>query len=150
MRTQTSKTQDSTKAKPVSSQRSSTPHYSHPVLQLQQKIGNQAVQRLLQSRHIQARLTVGKPDDKYEQEADRVADQVMRMPDSTVQHQPEPEEDEEVMKKQEDEEEEKTVETIRLPHIQKSGGDQSNYASPDMSRRLASAKGSGAPASKAQ
>lgn len=84
MRTQTQKTQDRTKVKPVSSQRSSTPQSLHPELQLQQKIGNQAVQRLLQSRHIQAKLTVGAPNDKYEQEADRVADQVMRMPDPTV------------------------------------------------------------------
>lgn len=30
---------------------------------------------------IQAKLTVGKPNDKYEQEADRIADKVMRMPD---------------------------------------------------------------------
>jgi hypothetical protein len=30
---------------------------------------------------LQAKLTVGRPDDVYEQEADRVADQVMRMPD---------------------------------------------------------------------
>ncbi len=30
---------------------------------------------------IQAKLTIGQPGDKYEQEADRVADQVMRMPE---------------------------------------------------------------------
>ncbi len=30
---------------------------------------------------IQAKLTIGAPGDKYEQEADRVAEQVMRMPD---------------------------------------------------------------------
>lgn len=95
MRTQTSKTQDSAKANPVSSQRSTAPQYSHPVIQLQQKIGNQAVQRLLQSRHIQAKLTIGAPNDKYEQEADRVADQVMRMPEPKVQRQTEPEEEEE-------------------------------------------------------
>jgi hypothetical protein len=29
---------------------------------------------------MQAKLTIGQPNDKYEQEADRVADQVMRMP----------------------------------------------------------------------
>ena len=35
---------------------------------------------------IQAKLTIGKPNDKYEQEADRVADKVITMPDSgTVQ-----------------------------------------------------------------
>ena len=31
---------------------------------------------------IQPKLTIGQPNDKYEQEADRVADQVMQMPDS--------------------------------------------------------------------
>lgn len=77
------------------------------------------------SGHIQPKLKIGAPNDKYEQEADRVAGQVMRMPDSTVQRQtneeeeeeplqakplantitpliqrqPEPEDDEEVMKK---------------------------------------------------
>ena len=34
---------------------------------------------------IQAKLTVGAPNDQYEQEADRVADQVMTTPDSAVQ-----------------------------------------------------------------
>jgi Domain of unknown function (DUF4157) len=34
---------------------------------------------------IQPKLKIGAPNDKYEQEADRVADQVMRMPEPTVQ-----------------------------------------------------------------
>jgi len=34
---------------------------------------------------IQPKLKIGTPDDKYEQEADRVADQVMRMPEQIVQ-----------------------------------------------------------------
>ena len=34
---------------------------------------------------IQAKLTVGAPNDQYEQEADRVAEQVMSTPDSAVQ-----------------------------------------------------------------
>ena len=33
---------------------------------------------------IQPKLKIGEPNDKYEQEADRVADEVMRMPDSVV------------------------------------------------------------------
>jgi hypothetical protein len=32
-------------------------------------------------RLLQAKFTIGQPGDKYEQEADRVAEQVMRMPD---------------------------------------------------------------------
>ena len=43
---------------------------------------------------IQAKLRIGQPNDKYEQEADRVADKVLRMPEPQVQRQVEPEEEE--------------------------------------------------------
>ncbi|MCK4836614.1 MAG: hypothetical protein KAT17_08245, partial [Candidatus Aminicenantes bacterium] len=43
---------------------------------------------------IQPKLTIGQPNDKYEQEADRVAEQVMRMPEQQVQRQPDEEEEE--------------------------------------------------------
>src|SRR4051812_15288434 len=46
---------------------------------LVQQLGNQGLQALLRARMIQAKLTVSHPQDSYEQEADRVADQVMRM-----------------------------------------------------------------------
>lgn len=54
-----------------------------------QTAGNQAVQRMIQGAggrsqgsgiRLQAKLTIGQPNDPYEQEADRVAEQVMRMP----------------------------------------------------------------------
>lgn len=54
---------------------------------LQNVIGNQAMQRLLSntpakpSMFIQAKLTVGAANDQYEAEADTVADKVMKMPD---------------------------------------------------------------------
>jgi hypothetical protein len=51
------------------------------VILFQRTFGNQAVQRLYKSGVIQAKLKLGKPNDIYEQEADRVAEQVMRMPD---------------------------------------------------------------------
>ena len=62
-----------------------TPHDS--TIQLQKTIGNQAVQRLMRSNArndanktgIQTKLKVSQPSDAYEQEADRVAEQVMRM-----------------------------------------------------------------------
>ena len=57
---------------------------THPMLRLQRQIGNQAVTQL-----IQAKLKVGKPNDTYEMEADRVADTVMRMPDVLLQRQTE-------------------------------------------------------------
>ncbi len=47
--------------------------------------GNQAVQRLIKSRALQAKLRIGQPNDIYEQEADRVAAQIMRMPDPILQ-----------------------------------------------------------------
>jgi Domain of unknown function (DUF4157) len=95
-----------------------------PVIGIQQLnavIGNQKVQRMLQTGAIQAKLKVGQPDDKYEKEADQMADKVMRMPepdcidckkeendvqakkeDDDIQRQPE---DEEIQAKKEDEEE---------------------------------------------
>jgi hypothetical protein len=54
----------------------------------EQPAGNLAVQRLLRSGAIQAKLTVNRPGDRYEEEADRVAEQVMRMPAPAVQRQP--------------------------------------------------------------
>jgi hypothetical protein len=61
------------------------------IIHLQRTIGNQAVQKLLRSNNtsggfdfakigIQPKLKVSQPGDAYEQEADRVAEQVMRMP----------------------------------------------------------------------
>ena len=52
-------------------------------------------QFLIKSVTLQAQLMIGQPDDIYEQEADRVADAVMRMPEPGVQRQVEPEEEEE-------------------------------------------------------
>jgi len=46
-----------------------------PLVQLQRNLGNQAF-----GHFFQAKLTVNQPGDIYEQEADRVAEQVMRMP----------------------------------------------------------------------
>jgi hypothetical protein len=63
------------------------------IIHLQGTIGNQAVQRLIRSnnagfdfakiRIFQPKLMISQPGDEYEQEADKVADQVMRMPDSS-------------------------------------------------------------------
>ncbi len=52
---------------------------------LQQTAGNLAVQHLFRTGAIQAKLTINQPGDIYEQEADRVADQVMRMPEPRFQ-----------------------------------------------------------------
>ncbi len=58
------------------------------ILFLQRTIGNQAVQRLFNSGAIQAKLRIGQPNDKYEQEADRISEQVMRMPEPVIQRTP--------------------------------------------------------------
>jgi len=50
-----------------------------PLVALQQSIGNRAVGRL-----VRAKLKVGRPGDRFEREADRVADRVMRMPAQNV------------------------------------------------------------------
>src|SRR5688572_14518008 len=63
----------------------STPAFAHSVLRLQQTIGNQAVQRLVRSYALQAKLKISQPSDIYEQEADRVAEEVMRMPEPALQ-----------------------------------------------------------------
>lgn len=46
----------------------------------QKTIGNQAILRMLKSRALQAKLRVGQLFDPYEREADRIAEEVMRMP----------------------------------------------------------------------
>ncbi len=51
-------------------------------LALQQHLGNQAAYRLLQSGILQPKLTVSQPGDRHEQEADQVADRILRMPDA--------------------------------------------------------------------
>jgi len=67
------------------------------IMSLHQTLGNHAVQRLFESGTIQAKLKIGQPNDKYEQEADRVADAVMRMPEPQVQRQNEEDEEEEMI-----------------------------------------------------
>jgi hypothetical protein len=58
---------------------------------------------------LQTKLRVGDPGDKYEQEADRVANMVMRMPEVYTQHRLEEQEKnqgESLIQRQEEEEEE--------------------------------------------
>jgi hypothetical protein len=47
---------------------------------LQRTVGNRGVERLLRFGLIQAKLKVNKPEDSYEQEADRIAGQVLATP----------------------------------------------------------------------
>ena len=64
---------------------------------------------------FQAKLTIGQPNDRYEQEADRVAEQVMRMPKTRIQRVcPECEEELQRQPMEEEEEEEETLQTKPL------------------------------------
>jgi hypothetical protein len=69
-----------------------------PIQQLQRRVGHHALQQMLQPYagkakedargaplRIQPKLTINTPGDIHEQEADRVSEQVMRMPESSVQ-----------------------------------------------------------------
>ena len=53
----------------------------NPLLAHHQRLGNKAMQRLLRCGAIRAKLAVSHPGDPDEQEADRVAEQVLRMPE---------------------------------------------------------------------
>jgi hypothetical protein len=61
---------------------------SQGLASLHETMGNLAVQRLYKSGRLQAKLGLGRPGDRFEQEADRVADQIMRMPEPLVQAKP--------------------------------------------------------------
>ena len=58
-------------------------HLQRHISGLHRTLGNQAVLHLLSHRApaLQTKLTINQPGDQYEQEADHVADHVMRMPD---------------------------------------------------------------------
>jgi len=122
------------------------------ILYLQRTAGNQAVSRLMKSGALQAKMRIGQPGDKYEQEADRVADTVMRMPEPGVQRQVEPEEEEEmlqakpftkvitplVLRQVETEEEEEPLQA-------KATSGHLSEANPDFESQIQSLKGGGKP-----
>ena len=119
------------------------------LLALQQTQGNQYVQRVVTG--IQAKLRIGQPGDKYEQEADYVADEVMRMPEQLMQQQPEEEEDliqtepiaEQItpLVQKQVEEEKKEEEILQTKEL--SG--QSAGVTPDLESRIQALKGGGQP-----
>ncbi|BAZ27652.1 hypothetical protein NIES4074_00790 [Cylindrospermum sp. NIES-4074] len=122
-------------------------------------------QYLDQTTPIQAKLTIGAPGDKYEQEADSMAERVMSMDAPTVQQQPigrKGEEPEESIQRQ-------PIATSITPLIQRfseviqrlteeklqakaaiqtKGKDGASPATPDLESRLASQQGGGTPLDK--
>ena len=107
---------------------------------LQQTLGNRAVQRLYESGAIQAKLTIGRPNDIYEEEADRVADAVMR----TAQH---------TGREQTGKEEDALIRTKALadgtsPHLQREAGEGGEHAGPiaqALESRIEMLRGGGMP-----
>ena len=129
----------------------STSQRAPALLALQRTHGNRYVQRVVAG--IQAKLKVGQPGDIYEQEADRVADAVMRMPEPGVQRQPEEEEGEGLIQTkpladpitpliqrqvEEKEEEEEILQT-------KENHSQIPEVTPDLESSIQSLKGGGQP-----
>ncbi len=53
--------------------------HQSPQMQHYRNLGNRAVQRMVESGVVQPKLQIDQPNDIYEQEADRVPDQLMRM-----------------------------------------------------------------------
>ena len=128
------------------------------ILFLQRTIGNQAVQRLIKSGALQLKLRIGQPGDVYEQEADRVADEVMRMPEPGVQRQVGPEEEEEeilqtkplvdqitplVQRQVEEEEEEEMLQA-------KSREDATSEVPNDLESQINTIRGGGRPLSRSE
>jgi hypothetical protein len=113
-----------------------------------------AVRQILDRPRLQAKLRVSDPKDVHEQEADRLADDVMRMPDETIQRQPLEEEEEmlqakpvdqqtdcsELQRQVEEEEEEALLQARR------DGGDTANVT-PKLEQAILSRRGSGRPLS---
>ncbi|MBI5655835.1 MAG: DUF4157 domain-containing protein, partial [Geobacter sp.] len=101
-------------------------------LKLQRRYGNRAVQRL-----IQAKLKVGAAMDRYEQEADHIADQVMRKPALT--HSPSPS----VRPRADDEDDV----AQRKPQIQRIADDGGFEADSQIEDRISRQRGRGQPLS---
>lgn len=120
------------------------------VLFLQRTIGNRAVERLIKSGNLRAKLRISRPGDVYEQEADRVAEQVLLMPEPRIsketkvsnhtqnnpiqrrcprcikEHQPKKEEEEKVLQKKE-------------------ASDSTPEATPELESNISSIRGGGQP-----
>ncbi len=78
----TPETADKTPFQKTRKHKSTQPSYSplDNIMNLQRTAGNRSVQELFRTGAIRAKLTVNQPDDIYEKEADRLAEQFMQMP----------------------------------------------------------------------
>lgn len=90
--------------------------FFRPATQVQRKCAGCQAGEELQRLPVQAKLTVGQPGDKYEQEADAVADKVMRMPGPKIQ--PQSIEEEEGTVRMQSLEEEGVMTKLQSPVVQ--------------------------------
>lgn len=105
------------------------PNYE-PALSLDTMLNSQAQYAVSRAVPLQTKLTVNEPDDEYEQEADEVAEAVMRMPASATPSPPNDDGEDEQLATQ----------------IQRFGGESVEVA-PDTESRISQMKGGGAPLS---
>ncbi|HBE18292.1 MAG TPA: hypothetical protein DEG17_25170 [Cyanobacteria bacterium UBA11149] len=130
----------------------------HPIEELQSAMGNRAVNRLLANQPklpaqpmfrglshelaIQPKLTIGAPGDKYEQEADSIAEQVVNQinapENATIQRQ-------EILEKDNDDD----TKLRMKPVVQRICDADSMAATPELETSIQQAKGSGQPLSDA-
>ncbi len=114
------------------------------------------IQQNSQCQSIQPKLTVGKPGDKYEQEADSMAAKVMSMSDSAIQRQTDSQTDEQkeevrtsplansISRLVQRQTAENSEELQMKPGLQRSQNG-SSQASPSIESRLSNSKGGGSP-----
>ena len=127
-----------------------------PISFFQQTVGNQAVIRMMKSVHsplsmigqIQTKLKIGQPNDKYEKEADRIAEKIMTMPSSTcVSYEEERlqpkliDEISPIIQRQETEEEEEEKEIIQPKRVT----DEEAKEIPEIETYISRTRGSGNP-----
>ena len=111
------------------------------------------VRHILRGPALQPKLMIGAPNDVFEQEADRVADQVMRMPYPAVQHQMGTEEEENLIQTKPLADQispllQRQTELVEEEHLQSASNNTTATAvSPDIESKISSLKGGGQPLS---
>lgn len=120
-----------------------------PLFQLQRVLGNRRVMQLIRAKRltpqgrmvgVQRKLTVGAANDAYEQEADRVASEVLSMPDVGAAHAMQPDR----VNKQTDSEPMEEDEALLQARSDRSAADSFEVAD-DVESRLQQSKGGGSP-----
>lgn len=114
------------------------------ILALQRSYGNEAVSGMLQ-----AKLTVGAANDSYEQEADRVAAEVVRAPapeeEATVQAKPAPRVTSLAQRRAQEEAALQMAPMFNLPLQRSAPSSDSFQAGPEVEQRLQARRGNGKP-----